>query len=240
MQVAEATADAAEAAYDRIADQEARQRTESLEGSNGGGDRGDGSAAAVAAAASLGTSLLRGAAAGAGSSGTLDSARSSLAASGRTAVVSPSKATFPPTNPSVAVAEGPSQVRPSSTADASTIPASELPKCDPQPRLPVSEAVLYQRTYFMPVILSYVLGLAAAFIANDVTGLGQPALLYIVPSTLGAVLLTGAQRGELGRLWNFTDVPSYGLAVKDEAGGGSQALLVSKHRGEGGREGEES
>ncbi|GFR42654.1 hypothetical protein Agub_g3591, partial [Astrephomene gubernaculifera] len=46
-----------------------------------------------------------------------------------------------------------------------------------QGHLPVSEVVLQHRTYFTPVLFAYVLGLSAAFVANDVTGLGQPALL---------------------------------------------------------------
>jgi len=35
-------------------------------------------------------------------------------------------------------------------------------------------------------------------------------LLYIVPSCLGAVALTAASRGELRRIWSFTDRPSFG------------------------------
>ncbi len=46
---------------------------------------------------------------------------------------------------------------------------------------------------------------------------GQPALLYIVPATLGAVLLTATSRGELGRIWGWTDVAVPGLAEKLKA-----------------------
>lgn len=42
---------------------------------------------------------------------------------------------------------------------------------------PVSDAVLYQRVYFMPVLVAYVVGLTTAFAANSITGLGQPALV---------------------------------------------------------------
>ncbi len=62
-------------------------------------------------------------------------------------------------------------------------------------------------------MVAYVVCLVCAIVANDVTGLGQPALLYIVPATLGAVALTGVSRRELGRLWAFTDVPSFGVAA---------------------------
>jgi hypothetical protein len=42
--------------------------------------------------------------------------------------------------------------------------------------------------------------------------LQQPALVYLVPSMLGALALAGAARGgrtELERLWRFTDVASW-------------------------------
>jgi minor histocompatibility antigen H13 len=68
-----------------------------------------------------------------------------------------------------------------------------------------SDAVLSQRTYFVPVMVAYVLGLGVAFGANNVTGRGQPALLYLCPATLGAVAAVAAARGELGRVWRFAD-----------------------------------
>jgi hypothetical protein len=79
--------------------------------------------------------------------------------------------------------------------------------------MPVSDAALQQRAYFTPVVGAYVVGLLAAFAANSITHLGQPALVYIVPSTLFAVFLTGLSRGELSRLWTYTDVPTYGVGA---------------------------
>jgi minor histocompatibility antigen H13 len=79
-----------------------------------------------------------------------------------------------------------------------------------------SDAVLGQRTYFTRVMIAYVIGLATAFGANAITHLGQPALLYIVPATLGALVLASATRQELKQLWSFTDAPSFGLGVKPE------------------------
>jgi minor histocompatibility antigen H13 len=86
-------------------------------------------------------------------------------------------------------------------------------------RVPVSEAVLYQRVYFSPVLWTYVGGLVMAFAANSITHLGQPALLYIVPCTLAAVAATAAGRGEFDRVWQFTDVPTFGVPEmpKEEA-----------------------
>ncbi|GIL71574.1 hypothetical protein Vretifemale_2115, partial [Volvox reticuliferus] len=236
-QIADATADAAEAAYDRVADQEARQRTQSLDGTNAdGGDRGeDGNTAA--AAANFGASLLRGVSAaaggGAGGSAALGSARSNLGLSalGRggagsnppsdTESVSSTTITSTSQSTNMPSSSGQNGNDHASATAATALPAVSAPE-EPSsaldlPRLAVSEAVLYQRTYFTPVLFAYVLGLVGAFIANDITGLGQPALLYIVPATLGAVVLVGLQRGELGRLWSFTDVPSYGLSGKEGA-----------------------
>lgn len=69
----------------------------------------------------------------------------------------------------------------------------------------VSDSVLHQRTYFVPVMCAYIAGLLAAFAANSITGLGQPALLYLVPATIGALTFVAALRGELGRVWAYTD-----------------------------------
>jgi minor histocompatibility antigen H13 len=68
-----------------------------------------------------------------------------------------------------------------------------------------SEAVLHQRTYFTPTIMAYVVGLGVAFAANSITHLGQPALLYLVPATLGAIGLTAVSRGEAERVMKFSD-----------------------------------
>jgi minor histocompatibility antigen H13 len=69
----------------------------------------------------------------------------------------------------------------------------------------VSDAVLYQRHYFVPVMAAYVVGLGIAFGVNAVTKLGQPALLYLVPCTLGAVAAVAASRKDLDKVWNYTD-----------------------------------
>lgn len=72
----------------------------------------------------------------------------------------------------------------------------------------VSEAVMAQRRYFVPVMVSYVAGLSLAFAANAVTGRGQPALIYIVPAMLGTVGWMAALRGEVGRVWGYKDTTS--------------------------------
>ncbi|EFJ05600.1 hypothetical protein SELMODRAFT_187400 [Selaginella moellendorffii] len=61
--------------------------------------------------------------------------------------------------------------------------------------------------YFLWTTVGYGLGLMLTYVAlNLMDGHGQPALLYIVPCTLGIVVLLGWIRKELGALWNNKDV----------------------------------
>lgn len=56
--------------------------------------------------------------------------------------------------------------------------------------------------YFLWAMLAYGLGLLVTYIAlNLMDGHGQPALLYIVPFTLGTFLAMGRKRGDLRILW---------------------------------------
>jgi signal peptide peptidase-like protein 2B len=58
------------------------------------------------------------------------------------------------------------------------------------------------RGYFLWSTVGYGLGLFLTYVAlNVMNGSGQPALLYIVPCTLGSVLSLGWWRGELKSLW---------------------------------------
>jgi minor histocompatibility antigen H13 len=57
----------------------------------------------------------------------------------------------------------------------------------------------YQRN----AVAAYAVGLVAAFAANELVRRGQPALLYLVPATLGSALLTAAHRNELRTLLAF-------------------------------------
>ncbi|KAF2315299.1 hypothetical protein GH714_038757 [Hevea brasiliensis] len=56
--------------------------------------------------------------------------------------------------------------------------------------------------YFLWAMTAYGLGLLITYIAlNMMDGHGQPALLYIVPFTLGTFLTLGKKRGDLKALW---------------------------------------
>uniref|UniRef100_A0ACD5WLJ8 Uncharacterized protein n=1 Tax=Avena sativa TaxID=4498 RepID=A0ACD5WLJ8_AVESA len=56
--------------------------------------------------------------------------------------------------------------------------------------------------YFLYLIIGYAFGLSCTYVGLYLMKSGQPALLYLVPSTLGTITLLGAQRGELSQLWN--------------------------------------
>ncbi|CAM8879883.1 unnamed protein product [Rhodiola kirilowii] len=57
--------------------------------------------------------------------------------------------------------------------------------------------------YFLWAMLAYGLGLLVTYIAlNLMDGHGQPALLYIVPFTLGTLITLGKKRGDLRVLWS--------------------------------------
>ena len=61
------------------------------------------------------------------------------------------------------------------------------------------------RAFFSATLLGYAAGLTTACYVNVVTGQGQPALVYLVPTTLGAVAYTAVRRGEVGRLMSYKE-----------------------------------
>ncbi|XP_042435648.1 signal peptide peptidase-like 2 [Zingiber officinale] len=59
--------------------------------------------------------------------------------------------------------------------------------------------------YFLWMIIGYAFGLFLTYLALYLMdGHGQPALLYLVPCTLGLAILFGWSRGELNDLWNYS------------------------------------
>lgn len=55
--------------------------------------------------------------------------------------------------------------------------------------------------YFAPALVGYFVGLNVTIAALCIMKMGQPALLYLVPGTLGTTLVLASSRGELGLLW---------------------------------------
>eukprot|EP00191_Tetraselmis_sp_GSL018_P007639 CAMPEP_0177614688 /NCGR_PEP_ID=MMETSP0419_2-20121207/22889_1 /TAXON_ID=582737 /ORGANISM="Tetraselmis sp., Strain GSL018" /LENGTH=289 /DNA_ID=CAMNT_0019111963 /DNA_START=959 /DNA_END=1826 /DNA_ORIENTATION=+ len=60
-------------------------------------------------------------------------------------------------------------------------------------------------SYFHSVFWGYVAGLVATILVMNIFEAAQPALLYIVPSVLGAVALHAASRGELLKVFAFEE-----------------------------------
>ncbi|KAM3196944.1 hypothetical protein ACQJBY_072561 [Aegilops geniculata] len=58
--------------------------------------------------------------------------------------------------------------------------------------------------YFLWLTVGYAVGLFLTYLALFLMdGHGQPALLYLVPCTLGVIVVLGWMRGELPHLWNY-------------------------------------
>jgi hypothetical protein len=66
--------------------------------------------------------------------------------------------------------------------------------------------------YFAPLVVAYAVGLLMANVAVYVMNMGQPALLYLVPCTLGTMSVLGWRRQELRALWEGPRV----LAAADQ------------------------
>jgi len=67
-----------------------------------------------------------------------------------------------------------------------------------------------RRGYFLPSLIGYFVGLNVTIAALCIMRMGQPALLYLVPGTLGTTLVIAACRGEVHLLWD-------GIPAKDES-----------------------
>jgi len=81
-----------------------------------------------------------------------------------------------------------------------------------------NDSVFRKIGYFPVLCFGYLIGLIFAFLANmyevTINGVkGQPALLYLVPCTLGPAVLLAWHRGELKMLWKLGDDKR-----KDDAG----------------------
>ncbi|XP_076885304.1 signal peptide peptidase-like 3 [Bidens hawaiensis] len=71
--------------------------------------------------------------------------------------------------------------------------------------------------YFLWLAIGYACGLLLTYLALYLmNGHGQPALLYLVPCTLGACIILGFVRDELKELWNYNASESKQTVVADE------------------------
>jgi len=75
-----------------------------------------------------------------------------------------------------------------------------------------------RRDYFRISIYGYIVGLLLAVLCAQAFHAAQPALLYILPCTVGPTLVAGALQGELTSLWN-------GIADVDARAPGGEHLV---------------
>jgi len=69
--------------------------------------------------------------------------------------------------------------------------------------------------YYWVSIFGYTVGLSITFAALVLMRLAQPALLWLVPCTLGPLVVLSYARGELGALWKGQVKPGYRLLNRD-------------------------
>jgi len=77
--------------------------------------------------------------------------------------------------------------------------------------------------YFIPLVIAYAVGLLMANAAVLIMQMGQPALLYLVPSCLGTMIFMGWRRKELKELWDGPRV----IRTADEMLHGSSTSTTS-------------
>jgi len=65
--------------------------------------------------------------------------------------------------------------------------------------------------YFLPAVVGYFVGLCVTIVALMVMQMGQPALLYLVPGTLGTTLVIALWRAEFSCLWEGVPARSSGV-----------------------------
>lgn len=71
------------------------------------------------------------------------------------------------------------------------------------------------KTYFIAVMVGYLIAIIATIVVMLIFDHGQPALLYLVPGTILAVLITSFVKGEFNLMWEFNE-DAYMLKEEDE------------------------
>ena len=70
---------------------------------------------------------------------------------------------------------------------------------------PDLKAKMFRKTYFWAGMGGYAIGMVVTLIMMQVSDSPQPALLYLVPSVLGALWTTAALNGDIGTMWKYTE-----------------------------------
>ncbi|ETW01312.1 hypothetical protein H310_06876 [Aphanomyces invadans] len=103
-------------------------------------------------------------------------------------------------------------------------------------RFDYSREVQYKRTdvvvhrYYAVTCVGYCVGLFAANLAVLYMEMGQPALLYLVPCTLGGIAIAASLSGDLHQMWHFGPYPVHPMAPTQrtpmDVEGGEQAPFL--------------
>jgi hypothetical protein len=88
-----------------------------------------------------------------------------------------------------------------------------------------------KQAYFPPVVLGYALGLMCTDVALVVMQAGQPALLYIVPLTLGPTLALAWKRNHWQAMWSGSQPsqPGPNVQLQQMQDPGTQTLLTQEN-----------
>jgi len=88
--------------------------------------------------------------------------------------------------------------------------------------------------YFLPAVIGYTIAMFVTLMALYIMRIGQPALLYLVPGTLGTTLVLAWRRGELQALWKGTPLRPAAERTLDltcaTGGRGPQGVLLEPPR----------
>jgi minor histocompatibility antigen H13 len=69
----------------------------------------------------------------------------------------------------------------------------------------VEKAQKSSKTYFIAVLIGYLLAILTTVVIMIIFNHGQPALLYLVPGCLLSVLVCSLIKGEYSTMWNFSE-----------------------------------
>lgn len=72
-------------------------------------------------------------------------------------------------------------------------------------KLVTKRDVDFAKPYFQATLIAYVVGLATTMGVMHFTKAAQPALLYLSPACISAIVLCAAKRGELKEVWAWKD-----------------------------------
>lgn len=94
---------------------------------------------------------------------------------------------------------------PHSPTLSSTTPPLALHTSPTDTHRTVADGARFAKVYFRAGMAGYLLGMLVTIAIMHVFQHAQPALLYLVPSTLGALWGTAWLRGEAGEMWQYTE-----------------------------------